>query len=300
MRELAINTVWREVESIPSPEPIFAAPGDDLELIPRATPDRLPTPTIPAIAWGTAGLAALVLAVAAPQLLWLILLVAAAVGVWQVSYGRPRRAELKARRAELSAATETYAALLAEADRLGPAGFDAVKAQLHRLTVEYEAELPQREQAALTAFRRADEQHQLQRQMASIAIQDAAVVGLGPARKATLAQHGILTAAQVTRERVQGLPGFGPGLTASLLTWREFCVRTFRYDERDPVTVRERDRVIQPYRDRRREIEFRLGQGRDELRRLSSLSSEERGLLAEQLAAASRALAQAQLNLASL
>lgn len=300
MGELAITKLWREVEAIPAPEPIFAAPGDDLGLATRQPPGNLRTNTIPAVVWGVFGLAALVIAVAAPQLLWAVLLAAGALGVWQVSYGRPRRAELKARKTALVAATAEYAALLAETDRLGPAGFAVVKAHLHGLIVEYEAELPKHEQAALAAFKRADEQRQLQRHLAGITVQDAAVVGLGPARKATLAQQGILTAAQVSRERVQGLPGFGPALTASLLTWREFCIRTSRYNERDAISARERDRVLQPYRDRRREIEIHVGQGRDELRRLSSLSGDERGHLAQRLAAASRALAQAQLDLAAL
>lgn len=300
MGELTITKVWREIETIPAPEPIFAAPGDDLELASRVPSRTLGSTSLPVIMWSAFGVATLVIAIFAARLLWVALVAALALGIWHVNRGRPRRAELKARRAALETATATYNALLAEADRLGPAGFTAVKAQLHRLTVEYEVELPKSEQAALATFRRADEQLQLQRHLASITVHDASVVGLGPARKATLAQHGIVTAAQVSREHVQGLPGFGPALTASVLTWREFCIRTFRYNERDPNTVRERERVLQPYLRRRREIEHQLSQGRDELRRLNSLSGEERGRLAEQLAAASRALAQAHLDLATL
>ena len=126
------------------------------------------------------------------------------------------------------------------------------------------------------------------------------ISGLGLARKATLAQHGITTAAEVRADRIQALPGFGAVLTTAVLAWRESRVRAFRYNPRDPITARERADVVAPLDARRQEIRVELQGGRDELHHLSSMPSDDRHELARRLAAASQAVRQAELDVSAL
>lgn len=298
--ELAIGRTWREIESITPPEPIFAAPGTDLELAPKPIPPEVRSRAIPLVAWGVAGLVILLTLILSPGFWWTGALVAVAALAFHLVHGKPRRAELTDRKAALSAAQQSYAALVAEADRLGPAGFAELKRRLQQLKVEYETVVPEREREALIAFDQSAQQRQLQLHLEDSAIDTALIPGLGQARKTTLARHGITSAAQVRGEYIQNLPGFGPVLTTAIVAWREFCVRTFRYNPKDPTTARERMHAVEPFLARRREIETELSLGRDELQRLSTLSGEERGELAQRLAAASQALAQAQLDISAL
>jgi DNA-binding helix-hairpin-helix protein with protein kinase domain len=51
-------------------------------------------------------------------------------------------------------------------------------------------------------------------------IQNANLKGIGPARLATLASYGVESAAHVTTEKLDGVPGFGPVFISILVTWR--------------------------------------------------------------------------------
>ena len=65
--------------------------------------------------------------------------------MWQLVRSRPRRDELRQRKAVLTEANRSYAALVVEVDRVGPAGFAHLKQRLRLLKQEYEVEVPERQ-----------------------------------------------------------------------------------------------------------------------------------------------------------
>ena len=61
-------------------------------------------------------------------------------------------------------------------------------------------------------------------------IRDHKISGVGPAKLATLTSYGIETAADITRENVLAIAGFGPINSKPLLEWQQQCARRFVYD----------------------------------------------------------------------
>ena len=51
---------------------------------------------------------------------------------------------------------------------------------------------------------------------------------IGSARKAVLASFGIETAADVNQSKVLAIQGFGPGLVAELMAWRQGLAQQVR------------------------------------------------------------------------
>lgn len=60
-------------------------------------------------------------------------------------------------------------------------------------------------------------------------IKDTKISGVGPAKLATLTSYGIETAANVSRERLLNVPGFGPKTSKPLLIWRNDIEKRFIY-----------------------------------------------------------------------
>jgi hypothetical protein len=58
----------------------------------------------------------------------------------------------------------------------------------------------------------------------------AQISGIGPAKKATLASYGIETAADISRNAVLAVPGFGEVTFTKLLAWRKGHAAKFRYN----------------------------------------------------------------------
>ncbi len=294
-----IDALWREIESIAAPEPIFLASTDHSELAPKPWPVGVPDgplPTASWVAWGATAGAMLALLLQAPHLAWLAIFPTAGIAIWHVVRDRARLTELSQRKAVLAEAKRHHRAVAEEADCLGPGGFSDLKGRLRRLKEEFDIELPNREQKELERFDAKASQRQLRQHLETSYIADAMISGLGPSRKTTLAQHGITNAAQVSSDRIQTLPGFGPALASALVAWRHSRERSFRYDRSNPLTVQERVRVAAPFNDRRQEIRRELQAGREKLLRLSRLPVGERLEVAQRLAEAATAVKQAELD----
>jgi hypothetical protein len=61
-------------------------------------------------------------------------------------------------------------------------------------------------------------------------IRDYKISGIGPAKLAALTSYGIETAADVSPERVQSVPGFGRINSVPLIAWRDQHLKRFVYD----------------------------------------------------------------------
>ena len=61
-------------------------------------------------------------------------------------------------------------------------------------------------------------------------IRDHKISGIGPAKLATLTSYGIETAADLTRQNVLAISGFGPINSRPLIEWQQQCARRFVYN----------------------------------------------------------------------
>lgn len=178
-------------------------------------------------------------------------------------------------------------------------GADAFKREYEHLLEQRDAyrkldEQYARERAALESARRT---RQLDQFLDRFFIDREKIAKIGPGRKATLASYGIETAADVTRGRLSGVPGFGPTLVASLLVWRDGLERRFTFDPAKGVEPQEIARLDQRFAPRRRDLEHGLQAGPARLNALRAQVELQRARLTEDLQVRARAWAQARADL---
>jgi DNA-binding helix-hairpin-helix protein with protein kinase domain len=79
----------------------------------------------------------------------------------------------------------------------------------------------------LTNSRHSQQKHEF---LDRFLLRSAKISGIGPARMVTLASYGIETAADIERNRIMQIPGFGPSTASKLLDWRSQQERKFVYN----------------------------------------------------------------------
>ena len=82
----------------------------------------------------------------------------------------------------------------------------------------------------------------LQTHLRNYKIAEASIRGIGNSRKATLAAHGVVTAADVHQARLESLPSFGEALRDRITAWRDECERSFRFPPFNRVPDAERNK----------------------------------------------------------
>ena len=98
----------------------------------------------------------------------------------------------------------------------------AAVAEARGLAGEYQGEVRQLTASAEAAAR--------ERHLRLHSIADATIPSIGEGRKQALADAGISTAADVDREAVRRVKGFGESLTAKLIAWQREIAGRFRFD----------------------------------------------------------------------
>lgn len=131
-------------------------------------------------------------------------------------------------------------------------------------------------------------------------IEKASISGIGPAKKSMLESYGIETAADVKRNAVMNVPGFGPALTTRLLDWRKSVEARFRFDANAAVDPRDFQDLDQAIAQRKRQIEEDLRKGATELHHLRTTILSQRQALDGPIRAAAQALAQAEADLSAV
>lgn len=117
--------------------------------------------------------------------------------------------------------------------------------EYHSLVGELASAIPQYkalagESSALIARYKANRhQKQLEVFLEKFGIQHQSIKGIGSAKQATLASYGIDTAADITLEKLLGVPGFGPVNSRGLIEWRARLEKRFVYDEKPNDTDRQ-------------------------------------------------------------
>jgi len=211
-----------------------------------------------------------------------------------------RAAERKARRLAEEQAEKNYKQLVGRLkEQAGPEGFRAKRASLEGLKTEYE-QLTQAEDKELEQLKSTAQERQRQKFLDGFFIDSADIPGVGPGRKSALKSFGIETAADVRRNAVMQVKGFGPNLTRAVLDWRASCERRFTFNPNTAVTEADRNVVRAKYIARRRTIEGMLAVAPTELAAFNQTAIVRANQLRPQAESAARDLAQARADLALL
>lgn len=100
---------------------------------------------------------------------------------------------------------------------------------LEKAREEYQG-LSSLRQTKLNHLKADQRKRQLTKFLDKYRLEDTAISGIGPSRKATLQSFGIETAADITESAIFAVPGFGPSLTAKLTYWRQSLEANFVFD----------------------------------------------------------------------
>jgi DNA-binding helix-hairpin-helix protein with protein kinase domain len=211
-----------------------------------------------------------------------------------------RIAERAARRQVEEQAQRTYDHLVTRIKQeAGPEGFLAKRSALEKLKTEYE-QLSQTEARELEQLKTTANERQKQKFLDGLFIDAADIPGVGPGRKTALRSFGIETAADVSRNAVMQVKGFGPNLTRAVTDWRASCERRFTFNPSTAVTEADRNVVRVKYVARRRSIEGLLAAAPAELSGFTQTAVVLANQLKAQAANAASALAKAKADLAML
>lgn len=120
------------------------------------------------------------------------------------------------------------------------------------------SDLPNEESRRLADLSRRQREIQLKYFLERFSLVNAQIKSVGSARKATLRSHGIHTAADISRQRVEQLSGFGPATAGVLLSWRSDLERRFVFNPSQPISPGDIARVKSDIAQRRLALETAL------------------------------------------
>ncbi len=180
------------------------------------------------------------------------------------------------------------------------AGDQAFRAKRRELAIardDYQA-LRARRQEKLQRLQSDRRERQLQRFLDRHRLADARIPGIGPGREATLRSYGVETAADVTRDAVTRVHGFGPTLVGALLAWRRAIERTFVFDPTTAIAPYDAEDVEREIQAEKARLEWRLLGGAAELRAIAQQTIARRASLRPEAEHALALLAQAEADAA--
>ncbi len=181
----------------------------------------------------------------------------------------------------------------------GPSRFREKLAELQKAQEQYDrldVELAAERQSLLAESR----ERQLHWFLDRFCIDDHKITNIGPTRKATLASFGIETAADVSRDAILKIPGFGGVLTQELIRWRQRLEMRFQFNPNQGVDRRDIEALNTRFRQRRTQLQAGLLLGPEELRQRQHEAPARRSQLQPEVVAAAAALAQAKADMSVL
>jgi DNA-binding helix-hairpin-helix protein with protein kinase domain len=208
----------------------------------------------------------------------------------------PYQRERQSRQRQLDAAQAAYAALARQwAARDPAAAFRSKSAALAKARQKLAEIFAQRDAEVRAAAGRAA----LIRYLSGFPLAKARITGVGKKRLTTLAAHGIVTAADVSPEALEPIPGFGPALKTALISWRQSLERRSQAPATAMPTPAQTQRIDARFAPA---IATGLAALRDGAQALQSIVADERAETERayaELTAAAAAVAQAEADLES-
>lgn len=204
---------------------------------------------------------------------------------------RQRKMELARRQSNLEQAKHNMS--LAAQRHLQ--SFESKRKQLAEAKSRYEG-LKSSRDAEYNDLQSHAQERQLDDYLERCFISQATISGIGPTSLVTLESYGIETAADITYDRVNAVPGFGPVKTNELVSWLRSKEMAFRFDPTKGAPASAVQALDMKYLQQRSQIESLLQVGANELRRLTNAANSQVGRLDEHLAQLELHVTQAQLD----
>lgn len=288
-----LTRIWALIETVPTPEAVDVPQPEVFTVTPRPVTFLVRHMRIRTAVRFVVIAVASALALTYP-VLWPWSVLAGLAGfAWASRIGLgERRAEQAARLAAKEQAETAYQQLIATLQAEGgPGRFLAKKEELKRLRDQY-LSLPQQEKAELARLEATARERQLQKFLEGFFIDAATIPGIGAARKAALLSFGIETAADVEKEHIEQVHGFGAALTRAMMDWRATCARGFRFNANQAASDANTSAVRARFGARKLFLESALRSGLDELWKLRGQASSRVAELLPRATEAARHLAQ--------
>ncbi len=296
-----LTQVWAQIEAVPAPAPISLPNINDIPTTPTPLPGNIPGARNVFFLRAAVICIALFLLTSAPKAWFLIVLGAWAAWAMAGSSGSTEReAERSKRKAAEDVARNAFNSLIELMKReAGPEGFNHKKGQFKKLRDELHA-LPAQESQELSKLHTTAQERQKQKFLELFFIDSAEISGVGPARKAALRSFGIETAADVSRNRLMQIKGFGDSLTRAVTDWRASVERRFVFNPSTAVSESDKNAVRAKFGARRNSISATLVGAAGELQRFRQMALARAISMRPQLDQAAKQFAQAQSDLSQL
>lgn len=292
-----LTRAWGLVQAVQAPAFSLPTPAG-INVTPKPLPEGLPGEGTATFYKFLVVLAAVGILVAVPAL-WILALGVLVFG-WPAASNAgatERNEEREKRKKTLEVARQEYERLVTMAKRdAGPEAFQVRRSQLEKLKGDYER-LPVEEKKEIDQLHSTAHQRQLEKFLDTCFIDIASIPGIGPTRKAALSSFGIETAADIKKNRVMNLRGFGESLTSSLMDWRASCERRFRFNPAGAVSQQDKNVVHAKFAAKRGALESALISAPSELQQLRQRALTHQATLMPQLQEAAKQLAQAEADL---
>lgn len=177
-------------------------------------------------------------------------------------------------------------------DEAGQAKFELKMEELKEKKSEY-VSLPALHQRKLNDLQKMSRERQLHRFLDSYRITEAKLDEIGPDKKITLQAYGFETAADIKRDSLLRVPGFGGTLSYKLVSWRQTLEQKFVFNPSQSVTPADKYAVDQEIHSIRIKLEQELLNGPTHLRQIVNEIEAARSSVHEKLVAARQSLFQA-------
>jgi hypothetical protein len=127
-------------------------------------------------------------------------------------------------------------------------------------------------------------------------IAHAKIAKISSGRKVSLASYGIETAADIFRNKILSIPGFGPQLASNLLAWRQTVVKRFKFNPNEPLDPADVNTVRTEIGHLRSDLDGRVRKAIARLQQLANDTLEQRRILTASANASFRSRKQAELD----
>jgi DNA-binding helix-hairpin-helix protein with protein kinase domain len=286
--------VWAAIESIQPPRPATAPNPTAFRHTATPLPEGVKKQKNRIVSFLVAIVIIGALSVAFPQiaLLWLI---GGMLSWWTMSGSENKSysAEKQKRAAAYATAGQTYQRLVAQLTQTTSNDrFQEAKQALLAAKHSHN-QLQQLEATEIASVQAKARERQLNEFLERFFLDDASISGLGPAKKAALRSFGIETAADLSPQRIAAVKGFGPKLTATLMSWKNQKEKSFHFNGSPQALQADIARVQSQIAGQRQKIEGILQGGPERLLKVKTETEAAIARMMQQLNRAAADLAQA-------
>jgi DNA-binding helix-hairpin-helix protein with protein kinase domain len=288
----SLEAVWAQITSVPSPPAAQPATASAAVAVPSTEAQRYASRKRMLSGFGVLAALTVFAAGIANGIVWVLsgLAAWAAWGIFRAMTPSIDKAQYRQRKTlaenELRSLTDRW---------MKEASSQAFEAKLNELRRQRDelVKLPATRQAQYSRLVSNREAAAKKKFLDKFEISNASISGIGPAKKSMLESYGIETAADISRNAILNVPGFGPALTTRLMDWKRTVEARFRFDPNSGVDPRDVADLDQRIAQQKRDLEDSLRKGTAELHQIRNTILSRRQALEGPMRTAARSAAQA-------